>query len=394
MQDNTIKMTNILERINKAGVRLLKPLTPEETYATIVQEGMKLVKADYGSIFLLRNDELQRVYTSNEHLNQIKVRKYGFTYRVFRKKQSIIVDVRKTKRIHPEIKNMGIKSDMMVPLSYRNKAIGVLTVQCSHDDCFKENHLEVLKLFSSIASLALRKTELYVETTKALETRDLFISMASHELKTPLTTINGYVQLLYNKLSKGVTQESKWIKELSWETYRLTQLVEELLEINRMKTGKLQYSLRECHLEEIVNRAILTFKFNHPDHNVIFENKVTAVKDLIVADFDKLIQVITNLLDNAAKFSPAGNNIIVNLQFRRPLFSISVKDTGKGIKKEDLPRIFDLFYKGSDGQITGMGLGLFLAKNVIESHHGFIDIHSEISKGTEVVIKLPTIQHE
>jgi len=143
----------------------------------------------------------------------------------------------------------------------------VLSLQ---DGYFTEKEVNILKLFSSVASLAVIKMRLLNETQKALETRDLFISMAAHEFRTPLTTISGYTQLLYTKLAGANTSESRWIEELIWETSRLTILVNELLAANRIKSGKLQYIWKECSLKEVISRAILAFRFTHRIIKLIF----------------------------------------------------------------------------------------------------------------------------
>src|SRR5690606_7915517 len=115
---------------------------------------------------------------------------------------------------------------------------------------------DILKLFGSFASLAIKKNELYEETKNALEVRDMFISLASHELRTPLTSINGYIQLLHSRKDKLGHSESKWINELYEESKRLTNLVRELLEVNRIKQGQLQFILRETKFSDIVTSAI------------------------------------------------------------------------------------------------------------------------------------------
>lgn len=380
-------MDGSLEKIYKAGLKFLVPLTPEETYRIIVHEAIKLVSGDHGSIFLEEEGHLKEVCSSLSD-SSLKVRRRGFTYRAFDKRISFVIGVKQLERAHPHTLVKGIKSVIFIPLSYKNRSIGVLSVRSNIEGKFDKNEPDILKLFGSMASLAIRKTQLYNEEKKALETRDLFLSMAAHEFRTPLTTISGYAQLLASKSSKKNSTQSRWIEGLLLEAARLTTLVNELLEISRIHSGKFQYVLRECSLEEIIKRAILAIKFSYPDRKFVFQNKIDSGKDIVVGDADKLLQVFINLLDNAAKFSAPETEIIITLKFRSPYLVIMVKDHGRGIENKDLPRIFDSFYRGNKTGV-GMGLGLFLANAIVEQHHGTINIHSKIDKGTTVEVLLP-----
>jgi signal transduction histidine kinase len=383
---------NILEKIYKASLRFLVALTPEETYAAIVEEAIKLVDAKYGSVILEQEGELVRVFSSSPVAYKTKNRKNGFTYRAFSQRKVVVAHISETEKVHPELKAVGVKWTIFIPLSYQSKSVGVLTVNSAKDENLNQKELQTLELFGSMASLAIRKTQLYSETKKALELRDLFISMAAHELRTPITTIYGYAQLLHNKTLGSNTVESRWVDELHAESYRLTLLVADLLEINRIRAGNLSFVLKECNLREIVDRGVKNFQFNHPGRKIIIKDDLSKKSDLVVGDFDKLLQVLINLLDNAVKFSSDETEVVINLKFKTPYLIMSVIDSGKGIDKKDLPRVFEDFYKGRDSSKEGMGLGLFLAKNIIDQHHGSITISSKVNKGTKVHIKLPRVK--
>lgn len=383
-------MKNTLDRIYKAGLKFLEPLTPEQTYATIAEEAVKLVNGSAGSIMLRTNHGLERVYSSDPAIATVKARKKGFAYTAFIKRKALVVHVEEMAKVHPEVSYSGVKSVIFIPLSYRNQSIGVLHVRSPKDDYFSQKELDILKLFGSYASLAIRKTQLYNETKKALETRDLFISMAAHELKTPLTSIHGYIQLLHGKLVGKNTVEARWVERLSWESFRLTQLVKELLEIERIKTGQLVYILKECYLEEVIKRTLENFRLSYPERKIIFSDEIEQGKDMVIGDFDKLLQVLGNIVENAIKFSSADSVVKIFLKVKNTDFIILIKDEGIGIAKKDLKNIFESYYRASSDQSKeGMGLGLYLAKEIIERHHGEINIKSKVNKGTTVEIKLP-----
>lgn len=391
-RNKSLALENTLERINKAGLKFLEPLTPEETFAHIVQEAIKLINAKYGSIILMQQGKLERVYSSSPLAYLSKPRKRSNTYIAFKKREILLVDAVKVEKAHPEIKKIGLKSVLFIPLSYRDQSIGVLILNSEKEITKLAIELKILKLFGFMASLAIRKAQLQTETQKALETRNLFISMAAHEFRTPLTTINGYAQLLQSKLSEQDTVEAKWSNELLWETNRLNTLMNELLTIDRIKSGQLQFFLKKSSFIEVLKRAIIDFGFLHPNHKIIFNNHLKEGEDIIVGDSAKLLQVVSNLLDNAAKFSSPEKEICINLKSKGLDLILNIKDQGRGIIKEELPKIFEGFYRGKNHSVEGMGLGLFLAKNIIERHRGSIHAHSKVDKGTLFEIKLPRLK--
>lgn len=385
-------METILESIYRAGLKFLTPLNLAATYAVITEEAVKLVKASYGSIFLGQAEVLQWVYSTLPFPDPLRVKKKGYLNESYKTCTPLIIDTEEVLENYPKLKSVGVKSMIFIPLSYRNKSIGVLVVHSKRYKHFTSEQRHILKLFASMASLAIEKMQIYNEAKKALELRDLFISMAAHELRTPITTVSGYAQLLHSKLSGADTPESRWVEELLLESTRLTQLVSELLVVNRIKSGELQYVLRECSLKEVVQRAISDFRFTQPDRKVVFHDHLSGDRDMVVADFDKILQVIINLLDNAAKFSSVETDISMELKLRSKYLVLQVKDEGQGIDKKDVPKIFEGFYKGRDPSKEGMGLGLFLAKNIIEEHHGSISVRSKINRGTTVEVLLPRVK--
>lgn len=384
-------MDKALEKIYKCGLKLLSSTSPEKTYKLVVREGMKLVGADYGSILLDEKGVLKRVYASDSMLYQIKPRPKGFMFNVFQFNQPKILSSRGIIKIHPEIQALNIQSDLMVPISNKGKTIGVLTLMSKKDKFFTKRDMQTLKLFGQMATLAIMNVQLYNETKTALESRDLFISMASHELRTPLTTISGYAQLLNTRSADLRKAESRWVKELLTEVNKLALLMDELLEVNNIKTGELQYNFELNSLREVIGKVTANFNFMHPNHRIIFDDNLSG-KDLVIGDFNKLIQVFSNLLDNAAKFSFKKKEISIILKHKSPYLVVSIQDWGIGIPKKDLTYMFDKFKRGTNHLKEGMGLGLFLVKNIINQHHGKVTINSAVAEGTTVEVKLPKVK--
>lgn len=381
-----------LKRIYNSSLKFLTPLTLEKTYATIVKEATLLVQAEYGSILLEQNGELNRIYSSVPFQHQIKHRKKGFLYRAFRSGKPTVLSIKRIEIVHPEIKELSIAADVIIPLSYRNKSIGILAILTKREQRFSNEEINTLILFGSMASLAIRKAQLYDETKRALETRDFFISATAHEIKTPVTTIFGYTQLLFNNINKGIKLKKEWIEAMHSECYRLKFLINDLLEINRISSGNFQFDLTECSLDVVINRVTDNFKFNHPDRKLILRNNFRDKENNIIGDADRLIQALINVLDNAVKFSSSDSKILLALKQSGQDFAVKIQDQGKGITNKDLPRIFERYYQGKGTQHEGLGLGLFLVKEIIEHHNGSIKLTSHLNKGTTVVIRLPRIK--
>src|SRR5258708_13028226 len=185
---------------------------------------------------------------------------------------------------------------------YRNTFF-VLTLDSKKKEYFDKKKKNTLILFGSLASLAIKKAQLYNEVKQAADVRDLFISLAAHELRTPLTSVNGYIQLLKTRIKNRKKIPSKWVMELEMESNRLKQLVEEFLEINSIRTGKIQFDFKEASLSKIIKRSISVFGFNKPERKIFFKNKLNSPKDTVIENQTKLTQVIVNVFENADKYA-------------------------------------------------------------------------------------------
>lgn len=384
-------LVDVLEKINKSSLRFLQPLTPEATYQAIIEEALKLVNGDEGYIALAEKDELNIKYAYPQSLGSIKLRKIGFSYTSFTQKKAFVTYIEEFKHFHPELVKAGIQSTIFIPLANKGKSIGVMNIMSRQRlKRFSQKELSILKLFGSLASLAIHKIQLYSETKATLASRDLFLSMAAHEFRTPITTISGYAQLLREKITQD-DSEKNWVEEIYRETQRLTRLIKELLEVNRIHLGQFQYNLQENNLAEIVDKAIEAFKISYPDHQLNFTNTVAEEDSIIICDNDKIMQVLINLLDNAAKFSPQIKKVNVSLKGNNDELIVRIRDYGQGIAQQDLNKVFEGFYRGINNTKEGMGLGLYLSNQIINEHRGKILIKSKINIGTTVEISFPKI---
>lgn len=376
-----------LSYIYQSALALLEPLTTEETYSTIIKEAISLVNGKAGSIFLLEDGELKRVYASDPKLYHIKIRPNGNTYRVFKNQQPYILTHQDVSSIHPQFNKINIGSDLCVPLSYGKITRGVISILSDPGKIFSQQDLRILEFFAPLAALSIRNSQLYEQTQSALEQRDLFISMTTHELKNPLAAITLYTQLISKKINDGQLPDSKYLGNLNSSISRLTHLVNDLSQANQIKLGNLRLELSSCYLPDLVKQSVIEFRFRFPNHPISFRNRIKSEVNF-ECDQNRLSQAFSNILNNAAKFSQPGSPISVSMAKKNNWVMIRITDHGKGMSPKDLDRIFERFYKANNST-PGMGLGLFITKSIVDAHQGTITVKSKANRGTTFTLLFP-----
>lgn len=239
----------------------------------------------------------------------------------------------------------------------------------------------------------IEETESYLQ--KALESRDEFLSICSHELKTPLTSLKMQIQLNERMRSKlgeekafSLENMKKFIDQADRSVERIIHLVNDMLDISRVATGRLSLNLEEVNLsnlaKEVTDRLMPIMEMAGNKVSLHLEDNL-----LVRADKFRIEQVLTNLLMNAAKYAP-DSPVEVILKNIEGCACLSVKDHGNGISSEDQKRIFERFERAIDSHVvSGLGLGLFISKEIIALHKGVIKVESELGKGATFIMKLP-----
>jgi signal transduction histidine kinase len=223
--------------------------------------------------------------------------------------------------------------------------------------------------------------------------KDEFISIAAHELKTPLTSIRGFADLLQNpEISKDPEKRRKYFEIIKNDTTRLGKLITDILDLSRVDLGTLKLNKTDVKIDELV-------KSLREQMDVIIKEKgITPVYEVeknlpsIKTDVNRLIQVLSNLIVNAVKYTEKGGRITIRIFRRANNFIFSVQDTGIGISKEDLPKIFERFYQADSSytrQVGGTGLGLAIAKEIINTMGGSISVTSTKGKGAMFIFNIP-----
>lgn len=224
--------------------------------------------------------------------------------------------------------------------------------------------------------------------------RKRFVADVSHELKTPITSIMGYADtLLENEVDEETNK--KFLERISAEAGRMSKLVQDLLTLSRYDTSRVKIEKTEFDLGELVKYTFDGLDLEMKKKNQTGECFVTSNVPLVYADRSGIERVVLNILTNAIKYTPENGAIKVYVGFVYNDAYIKIIDTGIGIPKDDLDKIFERFYrvdKARTREMGGTGLGLSIAKEILDQNNGMIDIKSEQGKGTEVVIRIPTKQ--
>lgn len=264
----------------------------------------------------------------------------------------------------------------------------------------RDNYGSIEKIFGLVSDITLRKRaeDNLKKSTEELKiinsTKDKFISIISHDLRTPFSSILGFTDVLLNEEDLTVTKQKQYISMIQESARNMLSLVNSLLDWTRIQTGRINFAPKRTNAIEIVNKAVNMLSGAAFQKNI---NLAVRIFDdfYIHADENLLLQVFTNLISNAIKFTKIGGTISINAKphSRSRFIQFSVKDNGVGIRSEDLSKLFKIDAKfstlGTSGE-RGSGLGLTLVKEIINKHGGEITVESEFGKGSEFIFTIPT----
>lgn len=254
-------------------------------------------------------------------------------------------------------------------------------------------HHVTVKGRDEISILSNEFNNLMDEVVKSHQKKDEFIGVASHELKTPLTSVKAYLQLL-EKIEKEQPNLT-YVQKAQENINKLQKLIYDLLDVSKIQAGQLQLDIKEFNISELIMECIQDIQLSTAKHTITKAGEVSNA--IVAADRNRIEQVIVNLLSNAVKYSPAGKEIIVTSKRTDGEVSVSIKDFGVGISKADQEKIFERFYRAGSGLfgVSGFGLGLYICHEIIKRHGGKIWVESEgeEGKGSTFYFSLPVISH-
>lgn len=278
---------------------------------------------------------------------------------------------------------------------YSNKGLTIVLMSREQQIEVLNNLLKVFISIGSISLILLLLISIYLtnKTIKPIketfEKQKQFIANASHELKTPLTIIRTNTSLVLSNKSLSVESQSKWLNYINNQIERMSELLDEMLSLAKLDTNRGLDEFVVFDLSKLLNNILLTFEA------VIFENKIQLESNIeedisIKGDKESIKKVVIILLDNAIKYTNKSGKIDVELKQEKNKIRLKVKNTGEGIKKEDINKIFERFYRVDSSRARetgGYGLGLSIAKSIVESNNGKIYAESNIGKDTTFIIE-------
>ncbi|WP_438351304.1 ATP-binding protein [Paenibacillus sp. FA6] len=236
------------------------------------------------------------------------------------------------------------------------------------------------------------------EEVRLEKMRTDFVANVSHEIRTPLSMMQGYSEALLDGMATSPEESRELIQVIHDESLRMGRIVKDLLVLARMEAGHADIAMSIVDVDELLERIYRKFLVRSKDYNLnLYYEKLSDDLDIQTGDEDKLEQVMTNLLDNAFRHTPTSKSVYIvaeRVQGEHTSYlQIQVKDEGVGIPKEDIPFIFERFYKADKarvrGESAGTGLGLSIVMSIVEAHHGSIKVTSELGEGTNFIVRIP-----
>jgi signal transduction histidine kinase len=296
--------------------------------------------------------------------------------------------------------NAEIKTSLIYPIIVKEKSIGTLIFSMIKNvDHISEEEHEVLYSFADVVGIALQNSQLFTSLKKANEElkelnkmKDEFVFIATHDLKTPVTAIDGYISLIEKKQPKFSEDIEKNFEEVKAASDRLKQLVNDLLQVARGESGTIKVEIAPVDIDEIITKVQQEVQVIADNKKVkLITNFDPSVK-MVLGDALKLPEIIENLMSNAIKFNNPDGNVVVTTKKADKFLEIAIADTGHGIPIAEQPKVFEKFFKYRNEKtqdIPGTGLGLFVVKMLIEKMGGRISFTSAEEKGTTFTFTLP-----
>lgn len=299
--------------------------------------------------------------------------------------------------------NFNTHAQMTLPFINKQQLIGVISIESDVIGKYSEEDLQTAVRITNHAAAAIANAILYDKVNEANQAKSEFVSMVSHELKTPMTSLRGYTDLLLSGMTGELTeQQHNFLEIMAANIRRMSQQIQDLTDISRIETGQLHIEQAPTSFVNVVNETMQTVKGLCDEKEIRVHLELPEELPLVMADRGRMVQVLTNLLSNACKYSPPDTDVTLKFMTRMvaqedsdemlPMVYCCVKDSGYGISPEDLEKLFTKFFRSNDPNIRqakGTGLGLSITKGIIELHGGEIWVESKLGEGTSFQFTIP-----
>lgn len=284
----------------------------------------------------------------------------------------------------------GLHGTIGFPILINKNIVGVMEFFSSS---LQKPDQGLLKLFQALGKqigLFMQRKEAERALEEINERKNEFISMASHELKTPITTLKVIAELLKHRLKKKPDSQYLYLLTgMDEQLSRLTRLIDDLLDINKIEQGKLIFKMKKLDINKLIKKIVTDMHYHTKTHKIKI---VGEAKNKVMADMERIRQVLINLLSNAIKYSPKADKIVIRVGEDADCIKISVQDYGFGITKQDQKLVFNRFYRANKRHgkyITGFGLGLYISNEIVKRHAGKLLVESTLGKGSIFSLTIP-----
>lgn len=285
---------------------------------------------------------------------------------------------------------IAARSYMILPLTSTGRIVGALSfVFAESNRRYTEFDLSLAEDLARRASLAVDNANLFEQLQRAVRVRDDMVAVVSHDLRNPLSSIKMSADLMQLENPAAATEPRSKTAVILRAVDRMQALIRDLLDVTSLEAGGVSLNLQARSLDTVLAEAVDSVQPAAAAKSLDIKAEAAQPELRILCDAERLMQVFTNLLGNAAKFTPAGGSIRIVAVQQGMLCRFAVTDTGPGIAPEQLPHVFDRFWQGRHKAREGAGLGLAIAKSIVEAHGGKIEVQSLLGAGTTFVFTIP-----
>ncbi|HEY6572674.1 MAG TPA: ATP-binding protein, partial [Candidatus Eisenbacteria bacterium] len=391
--------THSMAALLEAGKAISQSLSLQSTCSVVVAQATRLVGAKSCVVFLLdsASDEFvaeAMLGVDPELKDQLRFQ-MGIGYHgqaVHSCEPKMTENLSEQVGTEPVLDLLRAENALIVPLMSTEGAIGAITV-LDHDGGFTSEEQDVLAMLASQAAIAIANAKLYEQTKELDRLKSEFVAVVSHEVRTPLTSIKGSLELLSDDRFHQLPDPQKELLGICQaNTERLIALINDILDFSKLEASKLPMTMEVVELRHVLTEAVENIRSLAGMRRVEIDLRVDDTTGAVEADAMRIGQVITNLVGNAIKFSPEGGHVEIFASGDESLVTVSIKDYGRGIAPRDLNRLFQRFAQldsSTTRKAGGTGLGLVISKGIVEQHGGKIWVESAMDQGSTFSFSLP-----
>ena len=404
LRDALGRRADLLDAANRCARALSSSLDLDEAFSAFIRELRGLVPFDRMAIILAEDGSARLMATAGELADegtppgtQLELGGTRLADLVARGVTVYRRDMRQAEYgEEPRLVEVGLRSRVAAPLLVGARTIGLITVGRREPDGFSEDEIELMSLLGRLVASAVQNIRAYESERRTVEElrrlsalRADFVSLVSHEMRSPMAAVIGAARTLQQRWRElQPEQREAFLALIGDETSRLAGLIGDVLDTSRIEAGTFSYRFAEVDIAALVHDSVTTATVGQDE--VPLHTDIAQTVPVVRGDADRLRQVLTNMLDNAVKYSPAGEQVQVRVGRHDGSVVVSVADRGPGIERADQRLIFEKFGRvAGPGAKPGTGLGLYIARSIAEAHGGTLDVSSAPGRGAVFTLTLP-----